>query len=165
MALKKPPVLPGAKPSVKDSPRKSATSPRGRPFQPGNPGKAKGTRHKITRAIQELLDGEGEAITRKAIDLAKGGDLVAIRLVLERLCPPVKSRTIEIDLPKVERPEDVLLAIDAVVQAAAGGDLSIEEAGAFVGLLEMKRRAFETLDLERRIAAIEATAAPTESRQ
>ena len=40
--------------------RKCAGETRGRPFQPGNPGKAKGTRHKTTMAMQALLDGEGE---------------------------------------------------------------------------------------------------------
>jgi hypothetical protein len=32
----------------------------------------------------ELLDGEAEAIARKAIELAKKGDLAAIRLCLDR---------------------------------------------------------------------------------
>jgi Family of unknown function (DUF5681) len=47
---------------------------RGRPFpkgQSGNPaGKPKGTRHKATRAMEALLDGEADAITRKAIEMA-----------------------------------------------------------------------------------------------
>jgi hypothetical protein len=33
-------------------------------------------------AVEVLLDGEAEAITRKAIELAKKGDLAAIRLCL-----------------------------------------------------------------------------------
>lgn len=43
--------------------------------QTGNPaGKPKGTRHKATLAAEVLLNGEAEALTRKAIELAKAGE-------------------------------------------------------------------------------------------
>ena len=43
--------------------------------QSGNPnGKPKGTRHRVTMAAESLMEGEAEAITRKAIELAKEGD-------------------------------------------------------------------------------------------
>ena len=46
----------------------------------GNPsGKPKGSLNRVTLAIQSLLDGEGEELTRKAIELAKDGDLTALR--------------------------------------------------------------------------------------
>jgi hypothetical protein len=35
---------------------------------------------RTTMAMEELLDGEGETLTRKAIELAKGGDIQALRL-------------------------------------------------------------------------------------
>jgi Family of unknown function (DUF5681) len=66
------------------------------PFEPGksgNPaGKLKGTRNKTTLAVMALLDGEAETITRKAIQLAKEGDLTALRLCLDRIAPPRKDR-------------------------------------------------------------------------
>ena len=75
-----------------------------KPGQSGNPnGRPKGSRHKTTLAIETLLDGEGEEITRKAIDLAKGGDLGAIRICLDRLAPPRKDRHIEFSLPAMEK--------------------------------------------------------------
>jgi hypothetical protein len=56
------------------------------PSQSGNPaGKAKGTRNKVTLAIEALLDGEAEALTRKAIELAKAGDILALRLCMFRI--------------------------------------------------------------------------------
>ena len=39
-------------------PRNNALTTRGKPFQPGNPGKPKGARHKTTLALDTLLDGE-----------------------------------------------------------------------------------------------------------
>jgi hypothetical protein len=65
-----------------------------RPFEPGqsgNPaGRPKGSRKKATLAVEVLLDGEAGAITRTAIELAKKGDLAAIRLCLDRKCAPTK---------------------------------------------------------------------------
>ena len=62
--------------------RKNECKTRGRPFQRGNPGKPKGARHRVTTAAEALLEGEAEAITRKAIELAKQGDGPALRLCL-----------------------------------------------------------------------------------
>jgi hypothetical protein len=42
-------------------------------------GKRKGTRNKVTLAVEALLDGEAETLTRKAIELATAGDLTALR--------------------------------------------------------------------------------------
>ena len=63
-------------------PVNSAGEQRGRPFkkgQSGNPaGKPKGLRNKRTLDLEALLDGEAQAITRKAVEMAKAGDTVAM---------------------------------------------------------------------------------------
>jgi hypothetical protein len=56
--------------------------------------KPKGNRHKVTMAVQGLLDGEAEALTRKCVELAMDGDTTALRLCMERLAPAVKSRAV-----------------------------------------------------------------------
>ena len=63
---------------------KSYTDENGR-FARGNPGKPKGARHKATQAALMLLDGEAEALTRQAVELALAGDTTALRLCLERI--------------------------------------------------------------------------------
>ena len=56
--------------------------------QSGNPnGRAAGSRNRATLAIEALLEGEGEALTRKAIELAKAGDMQALRLCMDLCCP------------------------------------------------------------------------------
>jgi hypothetical protein len=132
---------------------------RGRPFekgQSGNPaGKPPGTRHKLTLAAEALLDGEAEALTRKAIEIALKGDTTALRLCLERILPPRKSRKVALDLPKIEKAEDLLQAFAAVVSGMAAGELAPDEATAIAGVLEARRKAIETVDIERRLAALE----------
>ena len=56
--------------------------------QSGNPaGRPFGSRNKATVLMQNLLEGEAEAIGRKAIEMAKGGDMAAIRVCMDRLAP------------------------------------------------------------------------------
>ena len=51
-----------------------------KPGQSGNPkGKPKGALNHATRTVLELLDGEAEALTRKAVEKALEGDGVALR--------------------------------------------------------------------------------------
>ena len=67
---------------------------RGRPFEQGrsgNPaGRRTGSRNKATLAAAALLQGEAEALTRKAVELALVGDPTALRLCLERILPAHK---------------------------------------------------------------------------
>jgi hypothetical protein len=124
--------------------------------QSGNPaGKPPGSRHKVTLAVERLLDGEGEELTRKAIELAKEGDLTALRLCLERICPPRKSRPIAIDLPDVKSGEGVSLAQAAVVQAVGEGEITPEEGQVLSNILESRRKSIETEDHERRLDELE----------
>lgn len=128
-----------------------------KPGHSGNPaGRPKGARHRTTLAIEALLDGEGEAITRKAIESAKAGDMVAIRLVLDRICPPRKSRAIHIELPAIHDSGGVAEAQQEVLKAACAGKLLLDEAQALSGLLEARRHSLETQELEARLSELEA---------
>ena len=60
-------------------------------FTTGNAGKPRGTRHKVTQAVLGLLEGQAEALTQRAVQLALAGDSTAMRLCLERLAPPRKD--------------------------------------------------------------------------
>ena len=136
-------------------PRKSAGETRGRPFEPGNPGKPKGARHKATLAVEALLEGEAEGLTRKAIDQALGGDVTALRLCLDRIAPATRERTVRFDLPVVNGADDIPAAIGAILQAVAGGDLAPGEGAVVAALLDRWRVAYEVAELERRITALE----------
>lgn len=129
--------------------------PRGKPFRPGNPGKPAGARHRATVAIEALLDGEAEKLTRKAVEMALAGDTIAMRLCLERLCPARKDRAIEFAMPAIESVEDHPKAIGALINAVAAGEITPGEAQALANVLEQHRRSAETADLAERIAKLE----------
>src|SRR4051794_16136944 len=92
--------------------------------QSGNPaGKPPGARNRTTAAVEALLDGDAEKLTRKAIEMALGGDTVAMRLCLDRIMPARKDRPVPFTLPKLETAADALTATAALVEAVAAGQL------------------------------------------
>ena len=119
--------------------------PPGRRFQPGvsgNPaGRPKGARNKSTLAAEALLDGEAEALTRKAVEMALGGDTVALRLCLERLMPPRRDRPVAVPLPQIASPEDATKAAGAVLAAVAEGSVTPSEAVVLTNLIDGQRKA------------------------
>jgi hypothetical protein len=127
-----------------------------KPGKSGNPnGRPQGSRNKASLAVEALLDGQSEALTQKAVEMALAGDMQALKLCLERVCPPRKSRPIQIELPKVETAADVAAAHAVVIAAMAQGEMTPDEASTIAGVLEAKRRSIETCDLEGRMAALE----------
>jgi len=125
-------------------------------FTAGNPGRPKGARHKATVAALALLDGQAEALTQKAVQLALAGDTTALRLCLERLVPPRRDAPIAFTLPAMQSAVDAAMAAGAVLQATAAGDLTPTEGAAMMGLVDAFRKALETSELETRLAALEA---------
>ena len=127
----------------------------------GNPaGRPHGSRNKASIAADTLLDGEAEALTRKAIDLALAGDTVALRLCMERICPPRRDRPIKIRMARIETPQDVLGAITTVVGAVSRGAITPSEGQALASLIETQRKAIETVEIEQRLAAVERSVDP-----
>ena len=137
---------------------------RGKPFQKGhsgNPaGKPKGARHHATRAVLQMLDGEADTLTRKAIEMALSGDTVALRLCLERLAPPAKDKPISITLPAINGAEDAAKALASVIDEMSCGGITPSEASAVAGILETYRRTLETVDIELRLNALEQREKP-----
>jgi hypothetical protein len=111
----------------------------------------------MTRALEALLDGEAEELTRKAIELAKAGDLAALRLCLDRIVAPRKDRHIAFKLPKLEKPEDAVTAAAAIVEAVAGAELTPSEAAEMMKLVEGYTRILEAEDHEQRLRALEGS--------
>jgi hypothetical protein len=122
----------------------------------GNPsGRPAGSRNKSTQALQQMLEGEAELITRKAIDLALAGDLTAIRLCMERLLPPPKDRPVEIDLPPVQTVGQVSAALATVSRAISEGQITPGEGEILANILAVQKDVIASTELERRLETLE----------
>jgi hypothetical protein len=121
---------------------------RGQPFEKGrsgNPtGRRRGSRNRATLAAAVLLEGESEALTRKAVELALAGDPVALRLCIERILPVCRERTVRLALPAIEGASDVSAAANAVTSALARGALTPSEAERIAIVVETFARAIDT---------------------
>jgi hypothetical protein len=124
----------------------------------GNPsGRPRGSRNRATLLMESLLEEESEMLTRKAIDLAKEGDVYALRLCLERLLPPRKERSIEIDLPAVEKMNEISAAVSTVLTAIGTGQITPAEGETVANILSIQNRIVENVDLETRLEHLEQT--------
>ena len=124
--------------------------------QSGNPtGKPAGVRNKATVMVQSIMERGAQEIAEAIVGLAKEGDLSAARLVLERLLPPAKERPISLALPSTDTAGGIAEAQQAILQAVAAGDLLLGEGTALSSIVEARRKAVETLQLEQRITALE----------
>ncbi len=133
---------------------------RGRPWPKGTSGNPRGpgtgSRNRTSLLLDRLAEGEAEAVLASVLGAAKGGDMAAAKVLLDRVWPARRGRPVRLELPELRTPADLAAALGAVAGAVGRGDLSPEEGGAVAAVLEAQRRAIETLDLERRIAALEA---------
>jgi hypothetical protein len=128
---------------------------RGRPFQPGNPGRPPGSKNKITQVLERLAEGQAEQLLQKVIEQALAGDVACQRMMLDRVYVPPKARPINVPLPAINNPEDALSAIASICKALGEGGLTSDEItalslviGRFIQLIELQNH-------EKRIAALE----------
>ena len=79
----------------------------------------------------------------------------AAEILLRRLWPERKGCPIPLALPRLRTAADVSTALEVVAGAMSEGAISPDEAGAMGAVIEQRRRAIETQELEERIAALE----------
>lgn len=131
-------------------------------FQPGQSGNPAGRPHGAkgigARLTAALLDGEAEELVRKTVELAKAGDVPALRLCLERIIPARKDAPVSFDLPKIETLADAKTASAAILAAVAAGDITPGEAASVMTLLTAHKQLVEATDFEERLTALEAKA-------
>ena len=143
----------------------AARKQRGRPFakgRSGNPcGRPAGSRNNVSLAVEELLASKVTELSQSLIDRALGGSTEALRLALDRICPVRRDRAVEFSMPKIGTAADVLAAQECLLRQVANGTITPSEAQAIGGLLESRRRTIETVELEARLAALEARGGTT----
>src|ERR1700730_17335594 len=131
----------------------------------GNPaGRPRGCRDHVNHAARLLLAGEGEALTRKAVELALARDPAALRLCLELFVGPYRERAVEFTMPPIRNAADLAGAMAAVADAAAQGAVTPREAMQFGHVIEAYVRAVEATEFERSLRALEAGDAPPDGR-
>ena len=124
-------------------------------FSAGNSGRPRGSRNKATIAIENLIEGQAEALTQTVIKKALEGDSVALRLCMERIAPPPKDAAVTFSMPTMSNALDAAKAAGNVLTAVSKGDLTPLEATRVMVLVDSYRRTLELTAIEERLKALE----------
>jgi hypothetical protein len=126
----------------------------------GNPaGRQPGSRNRATVIAEQLLDCEVRSLTRKALDMALGGDAAALRLCLDRIIGPRRERPIRFTLPPIEDAGDLHAAMSSIATAVARGEITSGEAYELSQVVDTFIRAIDASEVERRLKRVEAALA------
>jgi hypothetical protein len=129
------------------------SDPRGRPFEKGNGGRKPGSKNRTTRVADALLKGEEVELVRKAVELAKAGDVPMLKFLLDRILP--KERSVHVELPALVGAPDAVEALAALIKAASTGQISPSEAAAQASMVATYARIINVAELEERVEKME----------
>ena len=120
--------------------------------QSGNPAGRPPGQSVITR-LRAQLEPDAPEILRAMVAAAKGGDIQAARLILERIMPAIKSseQAIKLDLSG----ETLTDKGNAVLGAISAGVLAPSQGSQLIAAIGTLARVTELDDLERRIGELE----------
>lgn len=127
--------------------------------QSGNPaGKPKGARHKTTLLAEKLMQADAKAIVKAVLDSAKGGDMTAARIVLDRIVPARRDNPVSFELPKIESATDAVAAQTAILSAVANGEITPGEAAEVSRLIDGFVKTIELTEIDERLKRLEGRA-------
>lgn len=119
----------------------------------GNPkGRPRGTGH--VAQLRQAIEAHVPVILTQLVAAAKGGDVGAARLLLERVLPPIKSveQAVALQLPEGE---GLTAQGSAVLSAVACGELAPSQGAALLGAIGQLARVTEIDSLADRIKKLE----------
>jgi hypothetical protein len=134
------------------SPREKTLAP---PSESRPRGRPKGSRNSATIAVEALLDGAAEALTRTLVDKALAGDGVALRFCVGRLLPARRDCPVAFDLPEIASAGDLVKAARALLAACAQGVVSPGEANEVMDLIIAVQALEKMAAVEQRVIALE----------
>ena len=135
-----------------------STVKRGRPFEPGNKfgrGRPRGSRNKKAIELQQLLDEYLPALMRKAIAMALQGDVSLLRMLLDRKLPKAYGSPLKIGRLPSGTIEEVAHSHQTVINEVTSGNLTPVQALQIDSLLETSRKVIATVDVVKRLDAME----------
>jgi hypothetical protein len=102
---------------------------------------------------QALLRGEEVELVRKAIELAKAGDIQMLKFLLDRILP--RDRPLQLNFPVMEHASDAPDVLAAVIEAVGAGQIAPSEASALATLVGTYARVTDVAELQERMELLE----------
>ena len=121
-------------------------------FKNGNSfgrGRRRGSRNKATLIREAISQADSVGVVRAMVRKARGGDVPAARLVLPYICPA--ETYVKISLPPVHTAAGIARAQARLISEASKEKLSLEQADRLSAMIENRRRALETVEIEQNL--------------
>jgi hypothetical protein len=130
----------------------------------GNPaGRPAGSRNKATLACEQLLEGEAEELIRTLVEKAKGGNIQALGMCLDRLLPARKERCISLEPRPIASPQDLPIHYQDITSAVAEGRITPSEGESLSNILTSHAQTMDRVNTDRRLTELEAQLPAMES--
>src|SRR4029077_12884767 len=124
-----------------------------------------GVPNRVTAEVRTLAREHGPAAIQELARLAKEAQseqarISACNALLERAYGRSQaSQPVELDLPDTSTIDGITRSLRAILEATAAGKISPAEAQSLSSVVEIQRKAIETLEPEARIVRLEQAAA------
>ena len=102
-----------------------------------------------------MLEPHAEGLIQQVVDLAKGGDMAALKLCLDRLCAPLRATDRLITIEGMESCKELSDKGDLILVRVATGDITPAEASSLMGAISSQAKIIEADELERRVSELE----------
>ncbi len=104
-------------------------------------GRPKGARNRRHRALERVAQSEAIPLLQTVINAAKSGDMMAAKIILDRVWPRPRSAPINVDMPPTETPSDIRAAMHDLLSRVARGELTTEDGQALIAMMTDMLRA------------------------
>jgi hypothetical protein len=122
-------------------------------FEKGQSGNPKGRPKSLTAShLRQAIHEDMPDILNVLIELAKGGDVQAIKLLLERVCPALKPQAVPINLPVHE---SLVEQGNAIIQATMTGQIPPDIGSQLITALSHQGKLIELEELNKRLERLE----------
>jgi hypothetical protein len=126
-------------------------------FQPGRSGNPLGRPRGLPdkrNALRDLITPHVPTLLKKAIAMAKGGDVNAMRLLLDRSVPPLKQQSQALPFELGDGKELAELG-RAILKAVSQGNLTPDSGRELIDALSAQCKLIEVDEIMRRLEAME----------
>ena len=103
-----------------------------------------------------MLAPHAEGLIQQVVDLAKGGDMAALKLCLDRLCAPLRPTDRLITIDGLEGCTGLSAKGELILDHVAMGEVTPVEASNLMRVVSSQARILEIDELERRIIELES---------
>lgn len=101
----------------------------------GGNGRPKGAKNLKHRALERAARSESLPIVQKLCQMARDGDVLAARVILDRVWPRPRTAPFSVELPPTRTPAEVRAAMHLLLDRVASGEIAPDDGQALVAMM------------------------------